>query len=285
MAQPTIPAVDPQTLAAAIRARAAADPAYIARLFQIESGGNPNVVTGSNRGLGQFGPREEARYGISDANRGDYGTQAAAVEREYAEHAVALKKALGRDPTHAESYLTHQQGIAGGPALLTADPSMPAWQAIRRYYKSDAIARQAITGNIPGNHPLRGQDADRVTVGDFRNLWTSKFDEGGNSNARGPVPSVPSAGGAGGAPVPAAPTPPDQVPPGSPSPESDEADLLQAQTQAGDREELTPAPPMPFPSNALRLRNAMAGRMGQGGGGPALPPSVAQRLATLIGRG
>lgn len=284
MPQSTIPDVDPQTLATAIRARAA-DPAYVSRLFQIESGGNPYAVTGSNRGLGMFGPREEARYGITDANRGDPGTQVEATERERAEHAVALRKALGRDPTRAESYFTHQQGIAGGPALLTADPTIPAWQAIRPYYKSDAIARQAITGNIPTGHALSGQDADRVTVGDFRNLWIPKFD-GGNSDARGrPAPSAPSAGGAGGAPTPAAAAPdPGLAPPGaSSSLDSDMAELLQAQTQAGDRE-LTPAPPMPFPANALRLRNAMAGRMGQGGG-PSLPPSVAQRLATLIGRG
>lgn len=169
---------DAPDIAGLIRAREGVDPGYIARLFQIESGGNPNAVTGSNKGLGQFGPREEAQYGITSANRADPGVQSAAVQREAADHAAVLRKALGRDPTPGEQYLTHQQGIAGGPALLNADPSMPAWQAIRPFYKSDAMARLAITGNVPGGHPLRGQDADKITAGDFRNLWVSKFERG-----------------------------------------------------------------------------------------------------------
>ncbi len=193
--------------AALIRAKAAIDPGYVARLFQIESGGNPNAVTGSNRGLGQFGPQEEAKYGLSDANRADPAAQSAAVHREAIDHATALRKALGRDPTPGEQYLTHQQGIAGGPALLTADPGTPAWQALRPFYKSDAMARLAITGNIPGDHPLRGQDADKITAGDFRNLWVNKFERGlagaGNAPTAAQVPSqvpaspAPSLGAAG----------------------------------------------------------------------------------------
>lgn len=182
--------------AALIRAKAAIDPGYVARLFQIESGGNPNAVTGSNRGLGQFGPQEEAKYGISNANRANPAAQSTAVHREAIDHATALRTALGRDPTPGEQYLTHQQGIAGGPALLTADPSTPAWQAIRPFYKSDAMARLAITGNIPGDHPLRGQDADKITAGDFRNLWVNKFERGlagaGNASPAAPMASPPT---------------------------------------------------------------------------------------------
>lgn len=180
----------------------AADPAYIARLFHIESGGNPNAVTGSNRGLGQFGPNEEARYGLGDHNRNDYGSQAAAVGREYAEHYPILQKALGRPPTHGESYLTHQQGVAGGPALLTADPATPAWQAIRPFYKNDAIARQAITGNIPRGHDLYGRDPNEVSAGDFTRLWTGRF--GGQPVGASSPETAPTAPAAnpGGAPAP-----------------------------------------------------------------------------------
>lgn len=151
---------------------------YTARLFQIESGGNPNATTGSNRGLGQFGPAEEAQFGLNDQNRTDPNAQAAAVQREAALHSGVLSKALGRDPTPGEMYLTHQQGIAGGPALLTADPSQPAWQVIRPFYKSDAIAQKAITGNIPGNDPLARASAGDITAGDFRNMWVNKFERG-----------------------------------------------------------------------------------------------------------
>lgn len=152
---------------------------FVARLFKIESGGNPYAVTGSNRGLGQFGPAEERQYGISDANRSDPNAQAAAVQRETERFRPILAQKLGRDPTPGELYLMHQQGIAGGPALLSADPNTPAWQAIRPYYGSDAIAQKAIGGNIPTGSPLSSADPAQITAGDFSKYWVSKF-EGGN---------------------------------------------------------------------------------------------------------
>lgn len=151
-------------------------PGYTSRLFQLESGGNPNAQSGSYRGLGQFGPAEEKQYGITDYT--DPNQQATAVAREAQTNAPALSKALGRAPTAGELYLTHQQGIAGGPALLTADPGTPAWQAIRPYYKSDAAAQKAITGNIPKGSALDGLDVDKVTAGNFSKFWVSKFEGG-----------------------------------------------------------------------------------------------------------
>lgn len=150
---------------------------YTARLIQIESSGDPGAVTGRNYGLGQFGPQEMKRYGIT--NWRDPDQQINAIARERGEFASMLRGKLGRDPTPGELYLTHQQGVAGGPALMTADPNMPAWQAIRPYYKTDAIAKQAITGNIPRGSPLHGQPADAITAGDFKNYWVSKFEGGG----------------------------------------------------------------------------------------------------------
>lgn len=198
-----MPDSTPELQAALVQA--GASPAYIARLFAIESGGDPNAVTGSNRGLGQFGPQEEARYGLSDANRADPGAQATAVAREAQEHTAVLRKVLGRDPTPGEMYLTHQQGVAGGPALLSAQPDMPAWQVIRPYYKSEAIARKAITGNVPSDHPLYGQDADRITAADFRNLWVNKFERGlgGAPAAVGSQAAQPTPAAMGGAAAPA----------------------------------------------------------------------------------
>lgn len=182
-------------VAGIIRARAqlnGASPEYIARLFQIESGGNPNVTTGSNRGLGQFGPQEEAKYGITDANRTSADAQSAAVTREAADHAAILRKTLGRDPTPGEMYLTHQQGMAGGPALLSANPDMPAWQAIRPYYKNDAIAKRAITGNVPGDHPMSKAGADNITAQAFRDMWVQKFERGLPGSV---APTAPAVGG------------------------------------------------------------------------------------------
>lgn len=157
---------------------------YIARLFQIESGGNPNAVTGSNRGLGQFGPAEEAQFGLNDQNRTDPTAQAAAVQREAALHSGVLGKALGRAPTPGELYLTHQQGIAGGPALLNGGDT-PAWQTIRPYYKSDAMAQKAISGNLPAGS---GLDPTKATAKQFSQFWVNKF-EGGPQQAQASQPA------------------------------------------------------------------------------------------------
>lgn len=151
-------------------------PGYIPRLFQIESGGNPNARTGSYRGLGQFGPREEATYGINDANRGDAAVQAAAVAKEAAANRSRLRSVLGREPTSSDYYLAHQQGGAGAAALF-GNPATPAWQAIRPFYKSDEAAQRAILGNIPTGSALSGVHPDKISSADFAGLWAGKFDK------------------------------------------------------------------------------------------------------------
>jgi hypothetical protein len=150
---------------------------YVGRLFQIESGGDPQAVTGSNRGLGQFGPAEERMYGITDANRHQPEAQAAAVMAERAANDPSLRRVLGREPTHADHYLAHQQGLAGASALLT-NPNVPAWQAIRPFYKSDAIAQKAITGNIPGDSPLKRLGVNDISSAGFTSMWRDKFNHG-----------------------------------------------------------------------------------------------------------
>jgi hypothetical protein len=151
---------------------------YVARLFHIESGGNRLAVTGSNRGLGQFGPTEERRYGITDENRTDPRAQARAVQLEAQDNAPAISRAIGRKATDADLYLAHQQGQAGAVALLT-NPAQPAWQAIRKYYGSDTIAKQAIYGNIPNGSPLKGVPVEQISSTAFTNMWKDKFEMGG----------------------------------------------------------------------------------------------------------
>jgi hypothetical protein len=165
---------------------------YLRGLFHIESGGDPNARTGSNRGLGQFGPAEERQFGITDANRTDPAAQARAVAAEYARNHSILSNALGREPTFAEHYLTHQQGQAGGPALLTGDPNAPAWQTIRKFYPSDRVAQSAIMGNIPSDSPLKRMDVNQISNGAFTGLWADKFNRfaGGGGGTATPPPDV-----------------------------------------------------------------------------------------------
>ena len=49
-------------------------------------------------------------------------------------NAAALKSA-GLGATDFNLYLAHQQGIAGGPALLNADPNASAVDTIAKYYR------------------------------------------------------------------------------------------------------------------------------------------------------
>ncbi len=140
-----------------------------ARTFKLESGGDPNNVTGSNRGLAQFSPDLEKKYGITDWHNPQQ--EAAATQRESAENAQGLAKALGRQPTPGEIYLAHQQGLAGATALLT-NPNVPAWQAVRKFYPSDAIAQKAIAGNPPGG----GHFDPNAPAGAFAGAWVKQFE-------------------------------------------------------------------------------------------------------------
>lgn len=140
----------------------------------IESGGNPGTRTGSNLGLLQFGPEEERRYGINAGNRNDPATLQRALQQEVREHTPGLRRVLGRDPQPWELYLSHQQGIAGGPALLAAaqqNPDMPAWQVLRRF-KSERLAKDSIWKNM---YP-RTRANENMTVGQFVDWWHGRFD-------------------------------------------------------------------------------------------------------------
>src|SRR5678809_154744 len=164
---------------------------FIDRLIRIESGGNPQSVTGSYRGLGQFGRDQERRYGITDDNWTDPTVQRQALQAHTGNLFSGLTRSLGREPTEGEVYLAHQQGIAGAPALLSGG-STPAWQAIRRFYPSDRMAQLAVTGNIPRTHALYGRPADEITSQDFANLWTSRFPGAGAQPAQSAPPAPPA---------------------------------------------------------------------------------------------
>src|SRR5258708_1578106 len=103
---------------------------YISRLFQIEGSSDPYApATGSNRGMGQFSPDLEQRYGINDYNRTNPDVQANAVRQEATEHGPALAKVLGQNPGHGDLYLAHNQGLGGAIAHIN-NPDQPAWQSM-----------------------------------------------------------------------------------------------------------------------------------------------------------
>src|SRR6185312_7932771 len=156
-------------------------PGYAQRTFQVESGGNPNAQTtsGTYKGLGQFSPALEARYGINDQNRNDPSAQAHALSQENSENHDALARVLGHEPTPADYYLAHQQGIGGAVAHLS-QPNLPAWQnmasTMEGREKGQAWAKQAIWGNMTPS--MRAQfpgGVETVTSGDFTRMWAQRF--------------------------------------------------------------------------------------------------------------
>lgn len=116
------------------------------------------------------------KYGITDWR--NVAQQNTALQSETEENYDPLSNALGRAPTEGELYLTHQQGAKGGPALLGAPPDTPAWQTIRQHYDSDGMAKQAISGNIPGTEPLSGVAVEQNLRRRVPQMWINRFEGG-----------------------------------------------------------------------------------------------------------
>lgn len=140
---------------------------YLARTYQIESGGNPNAQNpNSSAGGGfQFIDSTAKAYGLTDKT--DLGASADAAARLARDNAAALRGVLGRDPTAAELYLAHQQGGGGASALL-ANPNARA---------VDVVGADAVR--------LNGGDPN-MTAGEFANLWLGKFGDGQAQPAQAP---------------------------------------------------------------------------------------------------
>lgn len=151
------------------------------RTIQIESGFKPGQQTGSYKGYGQWSNDEMKRHGITDPN--DLGQTQAALKADIQTRAAKLQKD-GLPVTPSNVYLMHQQGEAGLEAHLR-NPQGAAWQNIAQYYKSPAIAKQAVWGNMtPEMKRQFPGGVDSVTSGDFTRLWEARY--AGTDNAGGP---------------------------------------------------------------------------------------------------
>lgn len=154
---------DAITNAAAVRNIPVAD---LATMAKIESGFDPNDVTHSNKGLMQFSSDQFKSLGIS--NPFDPAQSANAAALEWTQNRSALSSYLGRDPTSAELYVAHQQGLAGAKSLIGGDQSMSAVDAIEKYYPNRSTAISAITGN--------GGSAD-MTKQQFNDMWANRWQQ------------------------------------------------------------------------------------------------------------
>jgi Transglycosylase SLT domain len=153
------------------------DPNLLRRIMHLESGGDPNINTGSYHGLFQLSRSEFKKYGGTGDIYDPEANTRAAVNKISAETA-AFRQQYGREPTPTEIYLTHQQGQAG-LAAHQANPDAPAWQNMystaEGRSRGQSWARQAIWGNIPSDmKSMFPAGVDSISSRQFMDLWQHK---------------------------------------------------------------------------------------------------------------
>ena len=168
LTQPMTPASSAQPAGGGTAGVPGGDAGLLARIRQVESGGNDAARNGSSTGRYQFQPGTFAAMGGTDIN--DPAQQDAAAARLLQTNRAGLTQALGRAPTAGELYLAHQQGLAGATQLLT-NPNALA---------TSVRPAAAITQN--GGSP-------NMTAGQFAQMWAQRIAGGGQSAPASPTPA------------------------------------------------------------------------------------------------
>lgn len=144
----------------ATAARAGMDPKYWGAVARIESGWDPGSNAGKGtqyKGLFQVGTRgpdsEWARRGSGDVFN-PLDNARAAAELAAANNA-GFRSHFGRDPTPAETYLMHQQGLG--------------------FFTKGTMT------NIAGNLPDYARTPENMTHEGFQRWWTDRLDREANS--------------------------------------------------------------------------------------------------------
>jgi hypothetical protein len=152
---------------------------------QIESGMRPNP----NAGWPENNVLNLNEKNWADLGGGDVGNpnlQADHGAKYLAQMQAKAHDVLGRDPQDWETYILHQQGPAGGPALFRAPQGMSAVEALTPAYanygeKARQMAQKAVLGN-QGDLTMSAQD--------FVNLQHQRFEGyGGRVNLGAPMPA------------------------------------------------------------------------------------------------
>jgi hypothetical protein len=149
---------------------------------QIESGGNPNARTGSYKGILQLSQSEFERYKPRpDASIWNADDNLAAGAAKMKAEGALFAENFGHQPSGFDSYMIHQQGLAGYSTHL-ANPNAPAWQNMlstgEGRQKGEAWARVAIWGNIPNRYKATFGNVDNVTSRDFIAMWAARYGRG-----------------------------------------------------------------------------------------------------------
>jgi soluble lytic murein transglycosylase-like protein len=164
------------------------DPGILRAYVAIESGGNPNAVTGSYKGLLQLSDKEFARHGGGDIfNIGDnINAGTVKLRAEMAD----FERRHGRKPSAADLYMVHQQGPAGYAAHM-ARPDAPAWQNMlstgEGRAKGEKWAKLAIWGNVPERYKQQFGSVDNLTSAQFTKMWADRVARGMGGGSQAPA--------------------------------------------------------------------------------------------------
>jgi len=123
--------VTPQQVSEAAQA-GGVDPKLANATAAIESGHGSaaeNKISPSHQGIFQLGPDERAAAGGSRESIGSLDDQVKQGVATLATVKQNLATSLGREPTNAEIYLAHQQGVSGATKLIN-NPNTPAGQLV-----------------------------------------------------------------------------------------------------------------------------------------------------------
>lgn len=177
-----------------VASRYGISPTDLTRVVQIESGGNPRAQTGSYKGLMQLSQSEFEKYKPrADASIWNPSDNLEAGAAKMRAESAQFEKNFGRPATGFDSYMIHQQGLAGYSTHL-ANPEAPAWQNMlstgEGRQKGQGWARAAIWGNIPNQYKASFGSVDNVTSRDFINMWAAKY--GGGQPEFGGGQGIPS---------------------------------------------------------------------------------------------
>ena len=135
---------------------------------KIESGMGARLQSPTSSASGVFGMMPATFREQGGTDPGDTSQQIQTGVKNLADSQRIADEAVGGNAEPWQTYFVHQQGAAGGPALLQAAPSMSAVDALTPAYNGNAdAARRAIVAN--------GGTAD-MTAGQFRNLWQATYE-------------------------------------------------------------------------------------------------------------
>ena len=153
------------------------DLAMMMSIAKVESDFDPRVRTGSYKGLFQLSDYEFKKYG--DGSIWDARDNARAAAHMFLVQAEKFRWALGHYPDYAERYMVHQQGIQGAIEHYT-HPERIAWQSMcatdEGVLKGEQWCRKCIWGNLLPEWKNAFGSVEKISSGDFVNLWTGQID-------------------------------------------------------------------------------------------------------------